>query len=1037
MASSKKQSKPTKQVPTAALKRFAADLAADPNNKFLQINRERVIQFVDRKSDLLTGDSDRKAKQASKIPGILDYSFLDSPDKNSIIHLQKLPEFQSSLGIRSRFGEGDGSFFDHWLNCDVQQSNHVVDKDGLPILRFSLEQTQGGFKKHINDFRSGNSPKRSTCIKSYEERRLERLAKEAAAGKPIVDNSGVESTSKLPSLPPVTRQSSLLHSDSSVKRKSSVHFTDAGISSPIEDDELPSLDINSITPAERDNYFGHQARATFFDYYRSLARQQLNFNQLAMVDPTSPADSTRNIDQDTHMEKKQAVFASSDDEEVEQLYSPPPPSSGLNKMESKKEAYSRLRRRQKDVATAEHENHMLVAHLSAPLQQSAMPSQRPPSARTKFLIGCASHNIYPQPSWIIRRELTTILNVSSLGMGDTVACILAETIGMLPMLEGIYIADNQLTDASLVPIINHLADCAQLKELDISKNKVDGRAAEALRVFLSSNSCNLTVLSMCNANIDDNEASKFMLAIAIRHTIRNLNMAENLLGSHEITNAVIRKVTTAGESIGKLLQNASCSLTRLRLTWNMIRFASGVALVQSLSVNTSLTYLDVSYNGLAQSGGEALGEALSYNKSLITLNIAHNNLTPRAAVTIFSGVRSCPSIKEVDISENPIGLGGAMALLSLNLAEGYRIAIDIKGCSLKVHDPTCWFDYSKLDHELALRMDAPYERAICTDLLRMVANSDEYVLEKFVYYDNPDSEASARSLDFGFGAVQRVSHFDGGGGSGDSGEVDGEDAILYGIASDLEGARTLYRETFSQVFKRYDTNLSGGLDWRELMVILNELGLESSLSVVNKLLQVYDADGSGVIEEEEFINFLSDIKKERDAKNKNVNGLQTRYLFVKESESARDGAPYVPPSKGLVKIVVHAEKVIPEFVRTATTNDVQSVINASKSSVDSTILFSCALNVMRLSFTEAFNFYNIMVKDHAHNSMMDVMLKLVGPILFSTYPSSSLIYHFFCLFLSLPLSRSRCLPHSLPLHVSDSLPLPLPLHVSVSPSLLH
>lgn len=97
-----------KPPPAAALKRFAADLAADSSaNKFLEINLERVTQFVHRQP--LKGDDSTKEKDkrtctsSSKIPGIMDYSFLDSPEKKGIIKLQQVPEFQKSLGIRCDF----------------------------------------------------------------------------------------------------------------------------------------------------------------------------------------------------------------------------------------------------------------------------------------------------------------------------------------------------------------------------------------------------------------------------------------------------------------------------------------------------------------------------------------------------------------------------------------------------------------------------------------------------------------------------------------------------------------------------------------------------------------------------------------------------------------------------------------------------------------------------------------------------------------------------------------------------------------------
>ena len=69
----------------------------------------------------------------------------------------------------------------------------------------------------------------------------------------------------------------------------------------------------------------------------------------------------------------------------------------------------------------------------------------------------------------------------------------------------------------------------------------------------------------------------------------------------------------------------------------MIRYNSGVQLVQSLKINQSLTYLDLSYNGLGVAGGEMLGDALHYNRSLITLNISNNNITAKPCFVILSG----------------------------------------------------------------------------------------------------------------------------------------------------------------------------------------------------------------------------------------------------------------------------------------------------------------------------------------------------------------------------------------------------------------
>lgn len=133
------KSKPAINIPVAALKRFANDLEGDvPANKFLQLNRDRVSDFISKKNGKSGDDgTPKRAGRTYKIPGINDYSdSVGSPQAKPIIHLQQLPEFQPSLGPRSRFGEGDGSFFDQWLNSDIAKTKHLFDKDGFPLMRY-------------------------------------------------------------------------------------------------------------------------------------------------------------------------------------------------------------------------------------------------------------------------------------------------------------------------------------------------------------------------------------------------------------------------------------------------------------------------------------------------------------------------------------------------------------------------------------------------------------------------------------------------------------------------------------------------------------------------------------------------------------------------------------------------------------------------------------------------------------------------------------------------------------------------------------
>jgi hypothetical protein len=186
---------PSAQIPIAALKRFAHDLEEDPQaKKFLQLNMGRVNQFVETKPLVLKhhGQKPGNVARTLRVPGTWDYTDMNSPaysDKNTILQLQNIPEFQKSLGARSRFGEGDGSFFDQWLNSDVTKTKHLYDKDGFPLMKYSA-QSHSGFKKHLSDFKAhGGEAERGNYVRTYAKRREERRREEEAKSAFITDGA--------------------------------------------------------------------------------------------------------------------------------------------------------------------------------------------------------------------------------------------------------------------------------------------------------------------------------------------------------------------------------------------------------------------------------------------------------------------------------------------------------------------------------------------------------------------------------------------------------------------------------------------------------------------------------------------------------------------------------------------------------------------------------------------------------------------------------------------------------------------------------
>jgi len=173
----------------------------------------------------------------------------------------------------------------------------------------------------------------------------------------------------------------------------------------------------------------------------------------------------------------------------------------------KRSLYSR--QRQDDTQATEEEKKRLFEHLNRqPIDRQ--DTNRPLSARSRFLLGCVQKGIFPQPSLIVRKNVTTMLSIANFGIGNELAELLAQSLATLPMLEGLSVADNNLTDAGLVPIVKALTKCTKLNSLDVSRNKVDRETAKALLLYISSPGCNLTHLFMANANVDDKEAAEFV-----------------------------------------------------------------------------------------------------------------------------------------------------------------------------------------------------------------------------------------------------------------------------------------------------------------------------------------------------------------------------------------------------------------------------------------------------------------------------------------------------------------------------------------------
>ena len=132
------------------------------------------------------------------------------------------------------------------------------------------------------------------------------------------------------------------------------------------------------------------------------------------------------------------------------------------------------------------------------------------SPRAVFLAGCLQHNIPPITVALIRKKISSTINLAHMGLGTKVAKVLAPCLKSIPYLQLLNLTDNNLDDEGLSVLLHAVAQHKTIEILDISQNIIGSNAAAALAVMLGDPNYTLQCLRMSSANIDDGECANFV-----------------------------------------------------------------------------------------------------------------------------------------------------------------------------------------------------------------------------------------------------------------------------------------------------------------------------------------------------------------------------------------------------------------------------------------------------------------------------------------------------------------------------------------------
>eukprot|EP01041_Mallomonas_annulata_P004132 gene4132-8209_t len=608
------------------------------------------------------------------------------------------------------------------------------------------------------------------------------------------------------------------------------------------------------------------------------------------------------------------------------------------------------------------EKFLTDTHLQEPSEEAL--KLRPVSPRTRFLVDCVAGNIPPRPAYLIRSDVLPKLDLSRHYMGDKVAQMLSNALLGLPLLAELDMSENKLSDVGIVTVIEKITVCSELRILNLSGNKVEKKGIQAIATYLNDENCQLTTLVMRNTSLDDYKLRTLFKAISENTNTKlvHIDVGQNSIGSTEATYGIHSDVPSGGVIIGEYLSSTHCKLQILKVDWNMIRAESAVKLARGLKLNSSLLELDVSYNGFGLHGGEMIGDALTVHKSLVRLGLAQNNIQPRACVTLVTGIRCCNTLKHVDLSLNPIGLNGAQSLMSLKTYVGDRVDINIRECSIKSLDKTCWFDskqQSNLIRPFSLDLSKPYERSIFIEITYIIVDTSSLKFKSCKYTTDGSSESSRGSTQE-LNLIVKVES---------KPEVIADIGLATGIAPKVETIHEIANDvkTAQKVFKQFDLDKNGCLDRVELAELLKYLGLLNSAHTIDQLLALYDTDGSGLIEESEFVGFLEEVQK--SAIRFQARGKELRYVALSDSSM-----PYIVPDKGKLEFEIESDESVPSFLDKMSKSTVDKLMSNANSSNSNSIL-DYALTSMKFSAADAVSIMPIMLKEFGNK--MTVLIKLL------------------------------------------------------------
>ena len=278
---------------------------------------------------------------------------------------------------------------------------------------------------------------------------------------------------------------------------------------------------------------------------------------------------------------------------------------------------------------------------------------RQASARTHYLSSCVRSQSTPIPLLINSRneQPVDVVDLSGFHMGDKAAIAWAGALTrMLSQgveLRKLRLKENSLGSSGMIAITTALADCKQLKQIDLSVNDLSGDGGPALGTLLRALPTDqLEMLQLSRCKLGDRNAKLILEGLLGSLALKQLDLSWNGLGMGSVEG---QRGQGAASAISNLLEARTCPLESICLSYNQLLSKHAGRIAAAFRHNSKLRKLDLSWNGIGNDGVMHLADALRGNQALTELDLTHVEMKERGAMVIadvLKGTESsfCPAI---------------------------------------------------------------------------------------------------------------------------------------------------------------------------------------------------------------------------------------------------------------------------------------------------------------------------------------------------------------------------------------------------------